>query len=422
MNVLLVDDLRAIVDSLKNGVNWKTAGVEKLYTACSAKEAKLLLMNFEIDVLICDIEMPEENGLELAAWVKEHLDHVECIFLTAHAEFDYIQKAMHIGGFDYILQPVKFKDVEEALDKVRRQVRKKQQERKLLDITRKAFHQKSEILKIMLGKIAQNKESEANQICREYREMCSYYFGACAVYQAILSLVRWKRITSIRKPDVVEEELANILASLFEENTAKTTVVNVNQDSFWIMVFAREETVTEEVWRRKLNELYQFVKKNMEYEIAIFPAMISTKEDYVWVFQELAKREKQNTGGRTGIFEKEIASGPPRKYNPAIEEALLYIEKRMNKNISRGEVAQAVHLSEEYFSKLFKQETGDTFKDYILAIKMKAAMDFLEKTQLSVGIVASKVGYSNFSYFSQTFKNYTGLTPQEYRKTKKKNT
>ena len=63
MNVLLVDDLPAIVESLKNGVNWQKIGVKKVYCANSVKEAKLLLMNFSIDVLLCDIEMPEENGL-----------------------------------------------------------------------------------------------------------------------------------------------------------------------------------------------------------------------------------------------------------------------------------------------------------------------------------------------------------------------
>ena len=88
----------------------------------------------------------------------------------------------------------------------------------------------------------------------------------------------------------------------------------------------------------------------------------------------------------------------------------------MNKNVSRTEVAGKVNLSEEYFSRLFRQETGDTFKDYILMMKMEAAKELLRDTRLSVSIIASKVGYSNFSHFSQMFKNYSGMTPQEFRK------
>lgn len=45
MNVCLVDDQRAVVDSLKNGIRWEKLPVDKVYTACSAKEAKLILKN-----------------------------------------------------------------------------------------------------------------------------------------------------------------------------------------------------------------------------------------------------------------------------------------------------------------------------------------------------------------------------------------
>ena len=65
MNVCLVDDQRAVVDSLKNGIHWEKLPVDKVYTACSAREAKLILKNFPVDVLLSDIEMPEEDGISL---------------------------------------------------------------------------------------------------------------------------------------------------------------------------------------------------------------------------------------------------------------------------------------------------------------------------------------------------------------------
>lgn len=46
MNVLIVDDQKAIVESLREGIRWEELGVEKVYTACSAREAKLVLVNF----------------------------------------------------------------------------------------------------------------------------------------------------------------------------------------------------------------------------------------------------------------------------------------------------------------------------------------------------------------------------------------
>lgn len=87
MNVLIVDDQKAIVESLREGIRWEELGVEKVYTACSAREAKLVLVNFPVDVMLSDIEMPEEDGLELCQWAKERLPALECIFLTSHADF-----------------------------------------------------------------------------------------------------------------------------------------------------------------------------------------------------------------------------------------------------------------------------------------------------------------------------------------------
>ena len=83
-------------------------------------------------------------------------------------------------------------------------------------------------------------------------------------------------------------------------------------------------------------------------------------------------------------------------------------------------MAELVHLNEEYFSRLFRQETGDTFKDFMMMEKMKAAKKLLAETHLSVSIVASKVGYDNFSHFSKMFNKMTEMTPQEYRKDNQK--
>lgn len=416
MRVLLVDDLQAIVDSLKNGVHWETVGVEHLYTACSAKEAKLILMNFNVDVLLCDIEMPEENGLELVTWAKERFPELECIFLTAHAEFDYVKEALHIGSFDYILQPVKFDEVEAVLKRAGKKLQKKQRQEKLADITQRAIDQGSKVLEVMLSRITQGKEADANQVCRDYQYMCSYFFEECVVYQAVITIVRWRKITNMRKPEEMRQMLSSILSTLFEEGTVKIAAASTGEEQFWLMVFADKRSVTIEVWQQKITEFHEFIDKNMDFQIVVFLAEEEAAQDYVSVFHSLSHQEQENQEQHSGIIFRKKEKKRGRRWNPAIEAAISYIEKNLNKNVSRSEVAREVHLSEEYFSRLFRQETGDTFKDYLLMVKMEAAKDILIKTQLSVGIVASKVGYSNFSHFSQMFKNYTGLTPQEFRK------
>ena len=69
--------------------------------------------------------MPIQNGLELFRWVKSHYPNVECIFLTSHSDFEYVQEALKLGGFDYILQPARYEEIEET---IRRAIEKSTQE------------------------------------------------------------------------------------------------------------------------------------------------------------------------------------------------------------------------------------------------------------------------------------------------------
>ena len=153
MNVLLVDDQREIVESLKRGIRWDTIPVEQAYTACSAKEAKLVLTNFHVDVLVSDIEMPEENGLSLCLWAKEHFPELECIFLTSHADFSYAKEAIRMGGFDYILQPVKYEEIEQVLRRVKGKISSKEQIRRLESTRKLVMQQRNTILDAILSQM-----------------------------------------------------------------------------------------------------------------------------------------------------------------------------------------------------------------------------------------------------------------------------
>mgnify|MGYP000798381269 CR=1 FL=1 len=115
MNVLIVDDQPEVVESMAAGVNWTRLGAENVFTAYSVKEAQGVFERDRIDILLCDIEMPPTNGFALLRWVQERFSGVVCIFLTAHAEFEYAQEAVKLGSFDYILQPAPYAEGSEFI-------------------------------------------------------------------------------------------------------------------------------------------------------------------------------------------------------------------------------------------------------------------------------------------------------------------
>ncbi len=122
-NVLLVDDEKYAVKGLAAGMDWETLGISAVMEAYDVGQAKELLSEREADVVILDIEMPGQSGLDLAEWLREQHPHAEVIFLTGHANFNYAQKALSMGAFRYLLKPVDHDRLSEIilqlLDKIR---------------------------------------------------------------------------------------------------------------------------------------------------------------------------------------------------------------------------------------------------------------------------------------------------------------
>lgn len=250
MTVLIVDDQPDVVRGEQTGIDWNRLGIDRVLTAYTVSDAERALLQNPVDILLCDIEMPPRSGMELLELIRKKDMHTRCIFLTAHAEFTYAQKAVQLGGFDYILQPAPYSEIEAA-------------------VIRAAADLK--------GKTVQNPDPAQSN------------------------------------PD---------------------DVIPVTDDS-------------------------------------------------------------------------------------SIAQAIDYIRQNADRDLTRAQVAQAVYLNPEYLSRLFKKKTGISLHDFIIREKMERAKSMLRDTDIPISLVAIRIGYTNFSYFSQVFRRYAGMTPQEYRSREK---
>lgn len=97
-----------------------------------------------------------------------------------------------------------------------------------------------------------------------------------------------------------------------------------------------------------------------------------------------------------------------------ISEAKDYITKHSSEDITLETVADYVHLNHIYFSRLFKQITGENYSDYLLNIRISKACELLA-TNMKIYEISSAVGYKNVKYFSEIFKKRIGVLPSEYR-------
>jgi two-component system response regulator YesN len=98
-----------------------------------------------------------------------------------------------------------------------------------------------------------------------------------------------------------------------------------------------------------------------------------------------------------------------------IYEAKHYVEEHLGEKISMEEVALLLRINPSHFSRIFKAETGETFIEYVIRVKMEHAKHTLEHSDKSVDQIAGALGYDNTSYFIKLFKAFSGYSPKDYR-------
>ena len=99
-----------------------------------------------------------------------------------------------------------------------------------------------------------------------------------------------------------------------------------------------------------------------------------------------------------------------------IRKVQQYCERNYKEEITLDMIVQEVHMTKSWFCSIFKKETGQSFGNYLIDLRMKKAQVLLETTELKVNQVAVEVGYKNVSHFNHTFVEKFGMTPMEYRR------
>ncbi|HYE81511.1 MAG TPA: response regulator [Clostridia bacterium] len=115
--VLIVDDESIIRKGLKNIIDWKSLGCEVCGEASDGIEGIRMIREVRPHILITDINMPEIDGLSMIKETKQLLPESKIIILTGYRDFEYIQEAIRLGAFDYILKPSKIEDLTAIINK-----------------------------------------------------------------------------------------------------------------------------------------------------------------------------------------------------------------------------------------------------------------------------------------------------------------
>ena len=102
----------------------------------------------------------------------------------------------------------------------------------------------------------------------------------------------------------------------------------------------------------------------------------------------------------------------PLRYS---EQIMRWIERHFAEDVSLERIAEAIHLSKYYVSRVFRAETGGSLTDYVTARRIKQACRLLQTTTMPIEKVGAEVGLPDVSYFIQLFRKAVGTTPLKYR-------
>ena len=103
--------------------------------------------------------------------------------------------------------------------------------------------------------------------------------------------------------------------------------------------------------------------------------------------------------------------------NDLIKKIKIYIRENCDQDLNLKSLSDEFYMNPYYFSIFFKQKSGMNFKDYLIEVRMKKAMDILlQKPDIKLQELSNMVGYRDTKTFSERFKQYYGQSPKNYKK------
>jgi len=146
---------------------------------------------------------------------------------------------------------------------------------------------------------------------------------------------------------------------------------------------------------------------------------VSTGKVKAGVYRVISHMKAYPVHQRTSVSEnknrQEADEGRTSRASALLVLAIDYLEHNYQKDISLEDTAGTIQISPFYLSKLFKKAVGENFIDYLTAVRIGKAKEFLANPRYTIKDVCYQVGYKDPNYFARVFKKACGITPTQYQ-------
>ena len=228
--LLIVDDDKVLVEKLEETVNWEKCGIQVVLTAFNIRQGEAVLREYPVDLLICDIDMPQGSGLELLEWMRSSGMDTECIFLSSYANFAYAQMALRLSSREYLLKPISNIDLERTIRETVDFIYEKKGERKQKNPSKEFWEE------FLTGSMHEDrllKKALSEHLYRETDRIC---LGTFCISEKDTGGASRK---NIRLYDFI---VRNVMGEFFEKSEYHLDAVIQTGDLEWRLVFSIRNT------------------------------------------------------------------------------------------------------------------------------------------------------------------------------------
>lgn len=246
MNILIIDDERTILKTVYSQLTKMQLGVERVDIADSAVQARECMERHRYDIFLCDIVMPEEDGITFARWVLEKDPDVKIIFLTAYADVNYMKEAISMQSFDYVFQPVSVEELRSVVERAVSQIKIERKNRELMN--RGTFFQTHEenILEVGAQQYLGGRNTDDSYLRRLISFRSVYQAGESVYLPVVVQILKTqKKLEEIERP-LLRLIYQNVLDEVFQALKVYSIVL-LEEDGtdFTVLMYWRRDAAYE---------------------------------------------------------------------------------------------------------------------------------------------------------------------------------
>lgn len=396
-SLIVVDDeditRMAISGYLKK--NQQDFKVQEIFS--NASSAIGFLTQNPVDVVITDIRMPGMDGLDFSKYISQHFPNIIIMLISGYDEFEYARKAISYGVSTYLLKPLDFGELLDALGQVKNKL-----DSKYLDAEMPA---ESEDIQVFFTDLISGMLTDEEDMNRHFADLPLP--GDPSDYKGCLLTVSSERKESLSHWSYGKEKLALALLGGIRTALPEYQSFHLFRSGmrYFFVILSREQPPA---FSLELLENVLFHLLQITCKLNIMTSFEAIRELGTFRSQNDAEdtAKNKNTATSKASFEND---------DVIIQRAISYINTNYSEDLTRNDVARAVFLSSAYFSRFFKEKTGMNFIEYLTMVRMEKAAALL-KTDMKVQDIAKKIGYQSHNRFIINFREYSGFNPTDYRK------